>query len=142
MGTRAKNKNQQNSFNVKEKTETSNNKEIKKRVVAAKKNSQRVYSNTGVSFRTSFPRIKTRAIATEQKTAKIFPKELVSLKELWLTSVPAPRKATNNPTKTITTGFFLLNKKPYISVKIGAVVPRRAASAMEVSCTALKKRAK
>ena len=113
--------------------ETPRNREIKKRVVAAKKNSQRVYSNTGVSFRPSFPTIKTRAIATEQKTAKMLPRELVSLKELWLTSVPAPKKATNRPTKTIIIGFFPLKIKLYISVKIGAVVPRRAASAIEVS---------
>ena len=35
VGTRAKNKNQQNSFNVKEKTETSNNKEIKGTILIA-----------------------------------------------------------------------------------------------------------
>ena len=106
VGTKAKNKNQGNSSAEKEKTETPTEKERIKRVPAAKRNSQRVYSKTGVLFLTSFPIIKTRAMATEQRTAKIFPTELVSLKELWLTKVPAPKKATHKPNKTIPTGFF------------------------------------
>ena len=77
-------------------------------------------------------------MATEQRTAKKFPIELVSLKSLWLTSIPDPKRATHNPNKTILAGRLFLKRKRYSSVKTGAVVPRRVASAIEVSCTALK----
>ena len=81
VGTRAKKKNQGISCNEIEKTETPTNKEIVKTVQAAKKNNQRVYSKTPKLFLISFPTIKTKAIAIEHKTANMFPRVPVSLKD-------------------------------------------------------------
>ena len=133
VGTRAKKKNQGSSFDETEKTETPANKEITKSVQAAKKNNQRVYSKTPKLFLMFFPTIKTKAIATEHKTAKTFPSVPVSPKDPWLTKTAAPKNAKNKPSKTIGRGERFLKTKLYISVNIGAVVPKRAASAIDVS---------
>ena len=82
VGTRAKKKNQGSSCDETEKTETPIKREIAKRVQAAKKNSQRVYSKTPKLFLIFFPKIKTKAIATEHKTANTFPTVPVSTRDL------------------------------------------------------------